>query len=273
MKRACVLFLLVAVLRAAPARYRISDGQAKGPGSPPLVLLHDDQAGVEAAIAPVEGGELSGFRVRFRGGWVETLYRARDYTPQPGWRGKAPFLWPATGRSVSQGEKTVADTQDGGWFSNGKRYPMGIHGFVKDMPWHVERRGADESGARVILSVRDNPETRTRYPFGYKITVEYELSGGALSVRYAVSADSANRGAMPFSAGNHITFRAPLIEGSQPEQMRVTTPSMVELMKEPPGLPNGKSRLRSLAGGIALGELEQRSAVSLSDCKKITIAL
>ena len=73
----------------AAERYQVLEDRAKGPGAPPLVVLRDDIAGVEAAIAPAKGGELSSLRLRHKGRWIETLYLARDYTPREGWTGKA----------------------------------------------------------------------------------------------------------------------------------------------------------------------------------------
>src|SRR5215813_5130851 len=111
-----------------------------------LIVLRDSASGLEAAVAPAEGGELSSLRVRFRGRWVELIYRARDYSPSPGWRGKAPFLWPATGRNFAPGMKPVSGLEAiGGYDWNGKQYPMPLHGFVRSAAWKVESTKADTS--------------------------------------------------------------------------------------------------------------------------------
>jgi galactose mutarotase-like enzyme len=64
------------------------------------VVLRDTVGGLEAAVAPSQGGELSSFRVKFKGEWVELLYHARDYTDTKGFQGKGPVLWPAVGCST-----------------------------------------------------------------------------------------------------------------------------------------------------------------------------
>ena len=66
------LGLLCCTAAFGQERYSISD-------EPMLVVLRDNVAGVEAAVAPSEGGELSSYRVKFKGQWVELLYHARDY--------------------------------------------------------------------------------------------------------------------------------------------------------------------------------------------------
>ena len=94
---AVILMALVAC--ANPARYELDQGQAPGVEPVSLIILRDTEAGVEAGIAPSRGGELSSLRVRYGQELLETLYLGRDYTPRDGWTGKAPLLWPATGRN------------------------------------------------------------------------------------------------------------------------------------------------------------------------------
>ena len=64
-----------------------------------LIVIRDEQAGIEVAVAPSRGGELAGLSIRRDGIWIETLYRGRDYSSVEGFKGKGPFLWPATGRN------------------------------------------------------------------------------------------------------------------------------------------------------------------------------
>src|SRR3954471_21776465 len=86
------LFLLTVCSAVAWSqnRYEVKDES-------PLIILRDNVAGIEAAVAPHAGGELSSFRVRRNGEWIELLYHARDYSPSQGFAGKGPVLWPAVG--------------------------------------------------------------------------------------------------------------------------------------------------------------------------------
>ena len=68
---------------------------------------------------------------------------------------------------------------------------------------------------------------------------------------------------MPFSIGNHITFRTPFVEGSDPAAMLFETPSEIEYLKSREGLPTGQSRPRSLAKPVRLGDFDTNVAVSL----------
>ena len=263
-----VLLLFNAPLTAQLPRYSISHSVSSDASQVPLLILFDSAAGVEAAIAPEKGGELSGLKVKHDGDWMETIYLARDYAPQQGWTGKAPLLWPATGRNFPPdliAKRKAGEKFDGGaWIFNDKRYPMPIHGFARDFAWKLESMRATDDDARVRLSLTDNEQTRESYPFGFRLGVEYVLRNGETHINYSVEADDENRSTMPFSIGNHITFVSPLVTGSDPAKMQMTTASTTELLKTGYGVPTGKSRPRSHAAPVELGGFERMSAVSLT---------
>ncbi|MCC6536014.1 MAG: hypothetical protein IT162_00585 [Bryobacterales bacterium] len=203
-----------------------------------LVTIADSGGNLTASVAPGHGGELSSLRVRLRGGqWVETLYRAEDYSATTGWTGRAPWLWPATGKGD----------------------PLPIHGFARDLPWRVVSRGKD----RVRVALDSSPRTEAlHYPYGFHLEAEYRATGGKLLVTFTVTASRTNTGPMPFSAGNHITFRTPLLPGTDPLAMTLETPSTIEYLKVN-RVPTGETRARSLAAPTPVGQLPRLDAVSL----------
>lgn len=266
------LFALTACSTPEPeipaTRYSASHGSTPS-GDVDLLVLEDSEAGVTATIAPEKGGELSSLRIKLGDAWVETLYLAEDYLPREGWTGKAPLLWPATGRNFPKGftpeRKPDGSIEKGRWELDGRRYEMPGHGFVRNMPWKVDQLGVRD-GAFAQLSLEDTEETRQYYPFGFRLEVSYTLHDGELEIAYAVYADEDNAQPMPFAIGNHITFNTPLIPGGDPGDVVFTTPSGRELFKEG-GLPTGEGRERSHADGIALADFEVLGAVSLTGYK------
>ena len=174
-----------------------------------LLVLGDGET-VEIAVAPAQGGELAGLRFPVDGHLEELLYRARDYSEQPGWRGKAPLLWPATGRSI------LPPGEMNRYGLDNAVLDMPIHGFARSMAWDLTGTELGEDYAAVTVSLRDSPESRTAYPFGFSISAGYRVSPGALDITYEVTAAAENEAAMPFSIGNHITLRLPLVAGSDP---------------------------------------------------------
>lgn len=201
--------------------------------------------------------------MRHDGRDIELIYRARDYSPANGWSGRAPVLWPAVGRNFARGVKPDPGATECSYDWKGRRYEIPIHGFVRTMPWIVERQGIDDNGAYAVLSVRDTPETLRQYPFAFRLSVEYRLSGGELSMRYMVEAGRANREPMFFSIGNHITLRTPFLEGTDPLAMLFESPSAVEYLKDPTTLPSGKKEPRSFLIPVPLREMPTMPAVSL----------
>ena len=262
--------LLVAGCGGVPPspNYSVDTARSIDDSQVTLVVLRDESGGLEAAIAPSKGGELSGLRVRHRGEWLETLQLARDYAPREGFAGKGPFLWPATGRNFPsdlQERRRAGETFDGGAYEHGGvRRPMPIHGFARDLPWNTEEVGADAAGAFAWLTLRDNRQTREMYPFGFQCSVVYTVESGALELRYKVSAADHNDESMFFSIGNHITFLAPLVSGSDPAEMVLASPSSVELLKTDYGIPTGETRPLSYADGISLGDYPPLTATSLT---------
>lgn len=202
-----------------------------------LVRIADPGGAWEALLSPAHGGELASFRVRYKGGWIETLYRAADYSPTGGWTGRAPWLWPATGRNE----------------------PLPQHGFARDKAWRVEKSGP--SGA--VLSLADSPQTRRIFPHRFRLTAEYFAEQASVfAIRLTVTAAKQNSAPMPFSTGNHITFRTPLIPGSDPLAMTFTSPSTLEYLKRD-RIPTGESRAASFSKPVRLGTLPRNDAVSL----------
>jgi galactose mutarotase-like enzyme len=271
---AALCFWSLAAHAAPPARYSVSEEAAGAPGSPRVIVLRDNTAGVEAALAPSEGGELSSFRVKFRGAWVELLYRARDYGSEPGFRGKASFLWPALGGQYPVGSTPAGSCVDGSYLVGGRSYPMPCHGFAKGMAWAETARSADESGARASVELRDSEKTRASYPFGFRLRATYELTGGRLTITYQVSAAGTNAGPMPFSIGNHVAFRLPFVAGTQAADMRLETPNEFELLRDARGLiAAGQRRARSFATPTRLGDFDAAVALALTGYRSTPYAL
>jgi len=215
-----------------------------------LIVLSDHEAGVEATIAPKEGGELCGLKYKFQDKWVELLYRACEYAPAEGWRGKAPLLWPATGRADAYQVK-------------GKTYEVPFHGFAMKMPWKVDVAKAGKSEARALLSLRATEETKKIYPFEWRLTVEYRLREGRLFMVYDVGASKQNTSNMFFSIGNHITFRAPFVPGSDAGKLTMETAAGAYLKKDAKSLPTGETTPSPFSGRVMLQNVEALKAHSL----------
>lgn len=102
------------------------------------------------------------------------------------------------------------------------------------------------------------------YPFGFTLTTEYRLWRNALYIRQAVHARRANAEAMPFSIGNHITFRIPLLPGDDPLQTVISTPATEQVITDESGRPTGRIVPVSYVSPRLLSSFEPLTAISLS---------
>ncbi|MSU47741.1 MAG: hypothetical protein EXS37_01365 [Opitutus sp.] len=244
----------------ATARYRVireatPDGQ--------FLVLRDETAEVEAVVAPGFGAELTSLRCTVRGRWQELLYRARDYRATDGWRGKAPILWPAIARNFPKDMKVDLNSQECAYDFRGHRYPIPISGFVRNMAWNVVRSQADDGGVIVELTLSDSAETRAQYPFSFRLEVTYRLQEGRLEMLHRVVAGANNDAVMFFSIGNHMTFRMPLVDGSDVKTIQLETPSTIEHLKDDATLPTGEQRARSFRAAARVVDLQFVPAISL----------
>lgn len=259
------LILVSATLSLAqPVRYQVSREAASSAGSPVVIVLRDLKGGVEAAVAPSQGGELTSLRVRHRQQWVELIYRAREYGPASGFRGKAPLLWPAVGGQYPVGTKPRGSCVDGEYTVAGRTYTMPCHGFAKTLEWEAVSESADERGARVTVQLQDSPVTRSAYPFAFQLLATYTLTSARLTVSYRVSADTSNSHPMNFSIGNHIAFRVPFLPGTDPGEMLFESPSTRELLRSTIGVLSGEQRDRSFAKPHRLDEFAATTALPLA---------
>ena len=260
-----VAFCLTAPWSFGQDRYTVSEDDASGPRTPRIVVLRDNLAGVEAAVAPSEGGELSSYKVKFNGQWVELLYRARDYSSSPGFRGKAMQLWPAVGPQYPVGTIPLKSCGDGTYAVDGKTYPMPCHGFAKSMPWNEVSRAADAKGARVTVELRDSEATSRFYPFAFKVDTTYQITNGQLSLNYVVTSDPTNKQTMFFSIGNHMAFKVPFLPGTDPAAMTFESSNRTQLLRNPSGAGlNGQSEERSFELPHRLGDFDARVALPLA---------
>jgi len=186
---------------------------------------------LQGAVCPERGGELCSLKVQHKGQWVETLYSS-----DTGWQGRAHWLWPAVGKGA----------------------PVPFHGFVRDMPWQTTQQSKDA----VTVGVADTAATRETYPYGFALRANYRAVGKKLIIRFQATAASTNTATMPFAAGNHISFRTPMVRGGAPDALTLLTPSTIEL-KKLDGSPTGERVPRSLAKAVELKDFDARTAVSL----------
>ena len=108
------------------------------------------------------------------------------------WGRTSPVLFPFVG-SLKNKE----------YFVKGTAYPMGQHGFARDM----EHRLILETKDSLWFSLKSSPETLAKYPFVFELRIGYQLTENRVKVIWEVENPSAET--LPFSIGAHPAFFCP----------------------------------------------------------------
>ena len=202
-----------------------------------LIRLNPAGSRLTAVIAPTLGGQLVGLQVERGGLTRELLYRGMDFCPSPGFAGKAMVMWPATGRSFAD-DPAAGSSDPAGWWWQGRRWPMPIHGFAKEETWVLVSAPEKSDRASATIAMRDTPQTRALFPFSFRLSITYALRGNRLSVIHRVT--NRSKEAMPFSIGNHITFALPLAGEGRASETRVSADGWQRLQLDSFGRPAGR---------------------------------
>ncbi|MDG4875113.1 aldose 1-epimerase family protein [Mesorhizobium sp. WSM4935] len=158
------------------------------------LTLHAD--GISATIVG-QGAELVSLRDAED---TELLWQAG-----PEWRRHSPVLFPIVGRL--KGDQLR---------HRGQTYPMTQHGFARDrrFAW------AEQGPTSCTLVLTDDAETRTRYPFAFRLAIGYDLQPRQLGVSFEIT--NTGNEPLPASIGAHPAFNWPLLPELPKEAYRLT---------------------------------------------------
>ncbi len=109
------------------------------------------------------------------------------------WKRNSPVLFPFVG-SLKNKE----------FLYDGKAYPMGQHGFARDMEFSL----VSNDGNEVWFSLNSDDSTYEKYPFAFTLEIGYRLNGNHLTVMWRVINEDDKP--MYFSIGGHPAFMCPI---------------------------------------------------------------
>ena len=115
------------------------------------------------------------------------------------WNRHAPVLFPFVGK-----------VNEGVYRYKGQSYPMGQHGFARDMEFTLVEETADS----ITFRLCDNEESRAKYPFAFELTITHRLQGRTVTVEWKVRNPSATE-PLYFSIGGHPAFNCPADAGDK----------------------------------------------------------
>ena len=114
------------------------------------------------------------------------------------WKRTSPVLFPLVG-GVKDGIYRVDD----------REYPMGQHGFARDMEFQLKSQVAHE----IWFVLDSNEDTLAKYPYPFGLEIGYELVDATVIVKWRVHNPA--KEPMHFSIGGHPAFLCPIEESTK----------------------------------------------------------
>jgi galactose mutarotase-like enzyme len=118
------------------------------------------------------------------------------------WPDSAPILFPVVGW-----------TRDG-IMVEGRRYPLGLHGFARAQDFTL----AEQEANRVVFRLGANPATLALFPFEFELRIEYALKNNILKIIVHVKNEDSK--VLPYACGLHPGFVWPLPGAEGPHVIR-----------------------------------------------------
>lgn len=121
------------------------------------------------------------------------------WQPESGqWPGRSPILFPIVGAQ-----------KNGYYIFDGDRYEMPRHGFAMNREFICESK----SSSNVVFALKDDPNSRSQYPFSFCLKVRFFLDQTTLNVLYRVENHSDYK--MPYCIGGHTAYLVPFMPGTR----------------------------------------------------------
>jgi len=129
-------------------------------------------------------------------------------------RGGNPILFPISSYLV-----------DETYYYNDQAYQLKQHGFARNLAGKVVSTHVDEESASITLEMIHDEETLTRYPFQFKLTMQYILNEDGLTIHANVL--NQDNKVMPFYLGYHPYF---YVADKQKLELKIPSKSFNELV-------------------------------------------
>ena len=114
------------------------------------------------------------------------------------WGRTSPVLFPFVGGLKNKEYRTKGNT-----------YPMGQHGFARDMEFEF----LSESEDKIWFVLKSSDETLAKYPYEFILKLGYKISGNQVEVLWQV--ENPGSETLPFSIGGHPAFNCPIDENTR----------------------------------------------------------
>lgn len=150
------------------------------------------------------------------------------------WKRTSPVLFPLVG-GLKKGE----------YRHDGQSYPLGQHGFARDMEFQLK----SQTDRGVWFSLASDEETLKKYPYEFLLELGYELQESTVIVKWKVTNPSETD--LYFSIGGHPAFCCPILEDTKQTDYKIRFDTEKEVISSvlKDGLMSDKKAVYSLENG------------------------
>lgn len=161
------------------------------------------------AVYELQNDTIS-IRIHSHGAELKSL-KKRDIGTEYMWKAD-PTYW---GRTSPVLFPFVGSLKNKEFHAKGKTYPMGQHGFARDMEFTLVSRTEDE----IWFVLESNEETLEKYPYEFKLKLGYRLLVDGIEVHWQV--ENPGKEELPFSIGGHPAFNCPIEAGKKQTDYKI----------------------------------------------------
>lgn len=126
---------------------------------------------------------------------------------------KTEYMWKADpqfwGRTAPVLFPFVGAVKDQKFYTKGKTWSMGQHGFARDMEFSLDRQEKDS----LWFVLKSSEETLAKYPYEFVLKIGYQLTESGVEIIWQVENPAQEE--LPFSIGGHPAFNCPIAEGKK----------------------------------------------------------
>ncbi|MDE7341845.1 MAG: aldose 1-epimerase family protein [Lachnospiraceae bacterium] len=120
------------------------------------------------------------------------------------WKRTSPVLFPLVG-----------GLKNGEYLHDGRRYPMGQHGFARDRQFQLK----SQTNREIWFTLGSDEESLQEYPYEFLLELGYELQENMVIAKWKVTNPAS--GELHFSIGGHPAFRCPILEDTKQTDYRI----------------------------------------------------
>lgn len=224
-----------------------------------------DRKGIAMALFQISNGKIT-IQVDSLGAELKSLKsvaQGREYMwhADPAyWKRTSPVLFPIVG-----------SLRGGTYRTEGREYPMGQHGFARDMEFQLKSQVATE----IWFRLESSEETLTRYPYPFQLEIGYELLEYTVVVKWRVK--NPGQDTMYFSIGGHPAFLCPIDPDRKQTDYSILFDTKDQVVSSciEGGLISGRTKTYALQGGSlpVTADLFDEDALVIEDNQARKVAL